>query len=465
MASSISVLLLSLLTVLGLTACGSSGFTLLDSTGTEPISPTGLTTSTLASGSYVDAAAVTRNYDLIKLEHGTDAPSFVQWIPNSAGTTAGAVLIFMPYEGIDWTTLGIDAAWSAKGPGSHADDSEPSYDPFSSSNISYTPITPQAAAAEGFAYSFNNLHVLIVYGRFYTGQNAQNDIEDVKNGLRFLHDQSIVDTTNIGVYGGSWGGAGVFYSVAQLGASFMPKAISTLYPVSDFKKLIDHINVTVPSETADQNVLRSYGAFFDPYSRRIDNATIALAGQPTRYDAYRQTQLAGITSNILVAHDDWDTIVPSSSTVDLLSTLTLADKTVFYQRHSGPIVRDTYTLGHSQAGEAMDYDIVMSWNYTFLITQLTSNSVMRTSFYNSTKLDAQLAHVVLKNAASNSTFYNKILGLLCQSNLTMVDTKTPTPNANMSGPDLLMTIMNTSSPGWAASGSAACTKLTATPPF
>jgi esterase/lipase len=463
MRPSTSVLLLSLLFVLGLTACGSNGLTLLDSIGIEPVSPTGLTTSSLGTGSYVDAATITRNYELLKLEHGTDAPTFVQWIPNASSTTAGAVLLFMPYEGINWSALTIDADWFAKGAGPHPDIDEPAYDPFSSSDISYASATPQVAAAEGFPYSYNGLHVLIVYGRFYTGQNAQNDIEDVKNGLRFLQDNGLVDKTNIGITSGSWGGAGVFYSVAQLGASFMPKAISTLYPVSDFKKLVDYINVTVPSQTVDQNVLRGYATFFDPYYRRIDNATAGLAGQPTRYDSYRQSQLASITSNVFVAHDDWDTLVPVSSTTDLLTTLASADKTSFLQRHSTPIVRNTFTLGHSQASEGMDYVASMSWNYTFLITQLTSSAAPRTLSYSSVALDAQMAHVVAKNAAGNSTFYNKVLNLLCQTNLLMKDSDVV--NADMSGPDLLMTIMNTSSPGWAVSGAAACAKLLATPPF
>lgn len=464
MRPSIPVLLLSLLFVLGLTACGSNGLTLLDSVGTDPVSPTGLTKSVLSSGSYVDAVAITRNYDLIKLEHGTDAPTYVQWVPNAGNTTAGAVLLFLPYEGIDWSDLTIDAAWLAKGAGLHPDEDEPGYDPFSSSDISYTPITQDGGAAEGFAYSFNDLHVLIVYGRFYTGQNAQNDIEDVKNGLRFLQDQTVVDKTKIGIYSGSWGGAGVYYSVAQLGASYMPKAISTLYPVSDFKKLVDYINVTVPSETVDQNVLRAYGTFYDPYSRRIDNATAGLFGQPTRYDAYRQSQLTGITSSVFVAHDDWDTLVPVSSTTDLLTALSAADKTYYLQRHSDPIDRDAFTLGHSQATEGMEYAVLMSWNYTFMITQLTSSATLRTSFYSSIALAGQLEHVIDKNAAGNSAFYNKVLGLLCQTNLQMKDTDNV--NANMSGPDLLMTIMNASSLGWAAaSGAAACAQLTATPPF
>jgi hypothetical protein len=233
--------------------------------------------------------------------------------------------------------------------------------------------------------------------------------------------------------------------------------------VSDFKKLVDYINVTLPAETVDQDVLRAYNTFFDPYYRRINTATSALTGLPTRYDAYKQTQLAAITSSIFVAHDDWDTLVPVGDTSDLLSTLTLTDQTYFYQRHATPIDRDTFTLGHSQATESMDLEGFLGWNYTFLITQLTDASVMRTSYYSSVALTAQMAHVVAKNAASNSTFYNKVLGLLCQSNLEMVDTDAV--NVTMTGQDLLMTVMNVPYPGWAASGTAACSQLTSAPPF
>ena len=453
-----------MLFVLGLSACESTGLALLSDVGKTPPSATTTTETSLLTGNYVDAAGVTRNYELFKLENATTAPTYAQWIPNNAGTTAGAVLIFMPYDGINWSGLTIDTDWYAKGTGFHPDVDEPSYDVSSNSTAMYYATTPAAVAAEGFPYSFNNLHVLIVYGRFYTGQNAQNDIDDVKNGLRFLHTQSIVDKTKIGMYSQSWGGAGLFYSVAQLGSDYMPKAISTFFPVSDFKKIVDYVDITVPGDTMDLTVRRAYSTFFDPYYRRINSATAALAGQPTRYDAYRQSQLAGITSSVFVAHDDWDTLVPVDNTTDLMTALTAADKTYYLQRHSTGIVRNSFTLGHSQAAEAMNFQMALSWNYSFLVGQLTNSAAPRTSFYSSVDLEAQITYVMSKDTGGNSVFYNKVLNLLCQSNLVMKDTDNVL--ADMSGADVLMNVMNSAyAPGWAADGAAACATLQATPPF
>lgn len=463
MRLSIFVLLLNMLFVLGLSACDSTGLSLLSDVGKTPATSTTYTETSLMTGNYVDSSAVTRQFEMFKLINGTAAPTYVQWIPNTSGTTAGAVLIFLPYNGINWSDLTIDATWYAKGTGAHADVEEPSYDVSSNSVVNFTAATPSAVAVEGFPYSFNNLHVLIVYGRFYTGQNAQNDIDDVKNGLRFLHAQSVVDKTKIGLQSKAWGAAGVFYSVAQLGATYMPKAISTLYPVSDFKKLVDYVDVTVPGDTVNATVLRNYSTAFDPYYRRINAATAGLSG-PTRYDSYRQSQLATITSKVFVAHDDWDTMVPVSSTNDLVTALTAADTTSYFQRHATGVVRDTFTIGHSQVTEAMNNNMAMSWNYTFLIGQLTSTSAPRTSLYSSIDLDAQMAHVIAMDTGGNSVFYNKVLDILCQTNLQMRDTDNV--NADMSGPDLLMTALNTAfGPGWAASGADACAQLTGAPPF
>lgn len=49
----------------------------------------------------------------------------MQWLPNGVGTPTGAVIIYYPYEGIDWTGLAVDTklmgnlyqnGWAADGP-------------------------------------------------------------------------------------------------------------------------------------------------------------------------------------------------------------------------------------------------------------------------------------------------------------------------------------------------------------
>jgi dipeptidyl aminopeptidase/acylaminoacyl peptidase len=43
---------------------------------------------------------------------------------------------------------------------------------------------------------------------------VRDDIEDMKAGMWFVADQSDVDKTRIGVYGGSWGGFEALYATA-----------------------------------------------------------------------------------------------------------------------------------------------------------------------------------------------------------------------------------------------------------
>ncbi|AZZ36778.1 hypothetical protein CIK05_08230 [Bdellovibrio sp. qaytius] len=420
----------------------------------------------VSSGTFVDAAAITRSYDLLKVKTGNGEYTYIQWIPNLTNTNAGVVLLYFPYEGIDWTGLALDTTWAARGNGAFNDDAGPYYNAATSSQIAYTYISPATAGGEGFVYSYNGLHVAIVYGRYYAGSSVKDDVENVKNGLKFLHSEAtLVDTSRIGLYSGSWGGLGVLYGTAASTLTPAPKALSILYPASDVKKLQTYIGTDVPAQTSNTTVIGAYNTFFDPYLRRIDKATDDMVGQATRYDTYSHPSLAGITSDVFIAHDDWDTLIPVSNTVSLLSTLTLSVKTKYFHRHNSNIVRDTFALGHTQGTDTMGRSALMGWTYVYLLNELIPNTTGRHAFYNSTDLVTQFNHVkAMYDLGKDTSFYNGVLAQLCAANLGMVDTSGGQPTVD--GASILVALMNNLYQGaWATNGPAACAKLTTNPPF
>jgi|GEM_PF-3182261 Prolyl oligopeptidase family. len=452
--------------LLALTSCLSSGFsetTNSPATTTED-TPAVFKSTILNTGSYSDAAGISRNYDLIKLEYGSEKTTYAQWIPNKAGATVGTVLMYFPYEGIDWTGEAIDTAWSTKS-GYSEDVDAPYYVNGTSSGISYTLITPAAAAGEGFPYSYTGLNVLIVYGRYYTGSTVQDSANDVQKGLRYLHSRTtLVDNSKIALYSGSWGGVGVLFGAAQIEASLRPSVIALAYPVSDLKKLNTRIETTIPTLTVNSALIDAYNAFWDPYKRRLNKATESLTGQSTRYDNYTHSKLSALNQKFFIAHDEWDTLVPFSHSVDLLNTVASTDKITLYHVRNGALDIDTADINHSQSTNEMTRSAMLGWLWTYVIGELTPSTAARSSFYSSSELITQFNYMkAMKTAGKDVSAYNKVLGLLCQENLTMGDADN---SFGGNSKDIFFVLMeNLWQNGWAADGPSACAKLLTNPPF
>lgn len=421
------------------------------------------TKTTLSSSSWTTPVRGSQPYHLVKAQTGSHDPTFMQWLPNGVGTPTGAVIIYYPYEGIDWSGLAVDIKWSTRS-GAQNDEDGPNYNVSTSSQISYTKMTPLDATGYASTLAANDLNVLIVYGRYYSGTNLNGDAQAVADGLKFLHSQALVDKTRIGVYSGSWGGIGVLYGAALAGATYKPKSLSLAYPVSDAKAMINYA-ANIPNLTADVGKRAAYAAFFDPYLRRINKATEALTGQARRYDGYSQAALAGISSNIFIIHDDWDTLVPSTLTASLFSTIASTNKILYLQKHTTAVNYTTFALGHNQSTENITYTTTLTWNYLYLISELVDSGTARIAAYQSADMISQFSHMVAMHTAGQDTSaFNKVLGLLCLPNLFVKDVAAVYPDT--SGSNLLIFLMeNLYQNGWAANGPAACAKLLTNPPF
>jgi esterase/lipase len=446
-----------------LIAC-SSGFSsaptsIIDDTTTDTFTKTVLSTSSYNDGTN------NHDYDLLKVQSGNKDPSFMQWIPNSLGTTGPTVIIYYPYEGIDWTGLAIDTKWSARS-GAQNDEDAPFYDVATSSQISYTLMSHNTAAVNNSYFMLNNIHTLIVYGRYYAGTNVTGDVQAVADGYKFLASQSLVDKTKIGIYSGSWGGLGVLYGTAAAIAedtSIMPKAISLAYPVSDVKLMVNYL-ASIPTLTAVQAKIDAYNAFFDPYSRRIEKATEELSGQATQYDKFTQSKLAGITSDMFIIHDDWDTLVPVGLTHSLLSTVASTDKYVYYQKHATAMDYDNFVTNHSQAANPVDYATALSWNYLFLISELTDSSAPRAAGYSSSALLTQFDYMVSMHTGGKDTSdFAKVLSLMCRPNLFLHDVDNV--YGDLGASFILHVIMERYQVAWSTDATDACAKIISSPPF
>lgn len=458
-----------LLSLLSLVASCKVSFTSLPTeteiaapTTTPPtIDPDLFTSSVLSNESY---SAGAHTYQLIKSQSGSKTPTYMQWIPNDTNTTSGAVIIYYPYESINWSGEAVDAKWSALPSGGQPDDDGPYYNVSTSSQIANSPMPHLTAAENASLFNTNRLHTLIVYGRYYSGTTVAGDVQAVLDGYRFLNSKSVVDKTKIGIYSGSWGGVGVLYgSKAAAAYNLKPKTISLSYPVSDLKALSAYID-SIPTLTADATKRIQYAAFFDPYKRRLDKATEALAGQSTRYDKYSRAELASLDASLFVIHDDWDTLVPVGLTSNLFTSMTLSDKYSYFQRHITGINYDTFILNHSQASQQVDYATTLTWNYHFLVTELTDPTQTRITSFARSIYASQFQHmkIMFDNGADTSHF-RKTLGLLCRPNVQMLDVE----SGNFySGSDVFVFLMNVYyGVSWAADGPAACAKLISNPPF
>ncbi|RKG87939.1 alpha/beta hydrolase family protein [Corallococcus terminator] len=353
------------------TACCSSTSSASNSCQGPDVTPTdpGSVQVTQLGAGELNAAGQKWPYQLLKLEVPGRAATYAQWFPPRKPGVSPTVLITKPYDGITWTGEAVDAKWASRGNGLHPDDSEPHHGP-GSSPIAFTPTTPEIISGEAFIYLAHDFGVLAVFGRFYAGGDLQNDRDDMNAGMRFLAQTSSVDTTRIGVFGGSWGGYEALYAAADAPASVIPKVGVAVSPLSDFAQEVDYVSRVVPSRVSDPAMRTRYQQFFEPYFRRIFATT---GGDPvttpgadySRWDAAHL--LDKVQTPFLILHDDWDTLIPVEHTRALVS-LAPHRYTPLYFQNAGPVNWNTL---------APDHGPTLAANGTVLITLSVAHLIVK----------------------------------------------------------------------------------------
>jgi fermentation-respiration switch protein FrsA (DUF1100 family) len=223
------------------------------------------------------------------------------------------VVMEQPYDAITWTGEDVDARWAARGPGVHPDDEAPDYD--GNDVIAYAaPVSVSDAANQNAVHLLNGSSVVLAYARFYAGGDLEDDVLDATAPFHFVASRPAdFDTSRIAVFGGSWGGLMTLFGAARAPAEARPTTLAPISPPSDLADMVAWATIDLPAVFPEPARAE---AFFSTYLRRIRAATGGDPDEvPEAYARYaRQALCERLTGRVLVAHDDWDTLVPVRQT-------------------------------------------------------------------------------------------------------------------------------------------------------
>ncbi len=319
---------------------------------------------------------ITVPYQLLRLQANGAAPTYAQWFPPYPEEgVRPAMLVTRPYDGIDWTGEAVDQKWAARGTGAFPDDDEPSYGP-GSSQIGYTTLPHLKAAEEAVIYRIHKMGALFVYGRYYAGGSIWNEVDDMTTGLAFLGQQSNVDSTRIGIFGASWGGFEAVYGAAYAPPTAVPKVGVALAPLALMDQQIQYLTQILPQSGAQPQILQQYQTFFEPYVRRIYASTNGAPDAPNSDYSFWDAQALAkrTTTQFLLIHDQWDTLVPFVQS----ETLNQLNPEVFhplFMYQGAPRDFDTLTMSHGPMLVLENkFPAIYSFYYSFALTRLLAPS-------------------------------------------------------------------------------------------
>jgi len=342
---------------LGAAACGGSpqsdelDAAPVDSPVDSPVDAmVGYRSETVATTTYADDS---RSWTVTQARiHRPDGGrTYVQWIGSDRPGPRPAVVMTMPYAGIDWSGEEVDARWAGyplDAAGQHLD-----VDGDGVSAIVYERSSVAIASDQAHLHLLNDMSALLVFGRYYAGGSVGDDVEDMKAGMWFLAEQANVDRTRVGTFGGSWGGFESLYASAYADARVRPRVTVALYPPSDFSTWQAHASTrTSPVR-----------GFLEPYLHRLYATTGGAEGD---YTGLRVDDLcAGLPDDTLVLHDELDNLVPVSQSRTLLAAC--GGEAVYWPRDTAP---DPGRTSHGPLLEEPTFPSVSTYALVYLHLRL-----------------------------------------------------------------------------------------------
>lgn len=277
----------------------------LGTTDISPLSPPGpegeLAAQVLLEGVYTDFNGATHPYQLLRLQVGEARATYAQWFPSTLEEPRPVVFLTQPYDIIDWTGEETDEAMALAG----------------------DVLTPDEAGDSAFLYMYHGANVLLVFGRFYTGHGIENEVDDMVTGFHFLREQPEVDRERIVIWGGSWGGFEAVYGAAYAPDDMKPMAGVGLAPLTDVEAQVRFWTDFVDETVTNPERLQQHQDFREPYLKRIYKTTGGHPDDPqSNYDFWRTEDLVTrLTSDFLIIHDTWDTLVPFEPSWNLVQAL------------------------------------------------------------------------------------------------------------------------------------------------
>lgn len=325
--------------------------------------------SVVVSAGSINANGTDYPYQLLRLERDGKAPAFAQWFPHPAGTDAPAVLLTDPYGGI---------TWNGDVPPVGADLLRP----------------PRRVFDDAQIYLINGFSVINVFGRFYTGGDIQNEVDDMVAGLQFLARTPHVMKDRVAITGGSWGGFESLFAAADAPGNLIPRVGVALYPVSDVARLIEYVHTVIPTIT-DEAKRQQYVQFFAPYEAR---AYAATQGDYTHWT--RASLLSRLRTPFLVVHDAWDTLIPFQHTFDLVAQSGgLVQGAWFHQDTPLDLNALPYGTGHGplqvqdSTGTAYSMPMYLTLSLSYLMKGIALPEQSLINAYDPDALNAYVAHL------------------------------------------------------------------------
>jgi len=370
MLRNVSILIL----VLAFTACSNSGGG-NSNPGNRNIADAG---TVLSSGQYQQGGQ-SWSYRNLRLINKQGGYAYAQFFKSTSPGKRPVIVLTKPYAGISWTGEALDNRWAGEysnflaggntGRMCVSDVDGPGYDVTNTSVICYYQESVTHAGDDAYLFLLNNFSVLLTYGRFYAGGSVANDVEDILAGLRYLGTRDDVDTTRIGITGGSWGGFEALYGALEAPASVRPAVAAPAFPVTDFSLLEDFVRNDLPM-LVSAPVLDYYMNFYDPYLRRLHAST----GKPPSYTGYTFADLDPLVDiPMLIPHDDADTILPAQFShqfqaghKDLISG--------FWYTRSDTVPWQTVPVSHGDIDGAVVFQPYLTFTTTFMMLRLADTT-------------------------------------------------------------------------------------------
>lgn len=289
----------------------------------------------------------TREVLLLRLPTADGRETFAEWIPPLEKTKRPAVLVTVPYDGIDWSGRDVDARFSracATPPCFVKDTDGPGAGP-DVGGISYSRTSPLEMVEQSRVHLAHGAGVLAVFGRFYAGGSFFQYAQAMVAGLRFLGTDARVDTEAIGVIGGSLGGYESFYAAAYAPAAVAPKAVVAEFPPVDLEREVAWLTVKEPARAKTSKRKDEIRLFADPYLRRaaVDTGDRGAGGDYRCFSP--DFVVPRVKGDVLVTVDDWDLLVDPELAPPLLEKLGSKGHGLFYRHTSAPDV-DALQLDH-----------------------------------------------------------------------------------------------------------------------
>jgi hypothetical protein len=391
-----------------------------------------LVPSIIREGGYLNwLNGAVYQYQLLQLSEPGGRTTYAIWLPpNSTSGLRPAVLITEPYMEVDWSTDPVDLAWAARFNHNlpfYPDVNGPFVNP-TSGPISYALWNPGDVPPEGLVCLGHNMGVLLVFERFYAGGTVADNVKDTTLGLEFLQEQSGIDLNHLGIFGESWGGFEAIYGAANAPAGAVPAFGVARSPPSDLGQFYQYATQGLFSLIQDQGLLAQRLSFYDPYVRRIAASTVtSLSPLSFDFSAYGLNFLqTNLKTKFLVLHDQWDTLVPFSQSVALVTAAPNQVQGLWYP-HVGAIDYNSLPLSHEPVSPGMAPGNASVFTCVYLLERLLPLNAPIFIPYRSSDLINFFAYMrdMQKQGQDISSLVPR-LGDLADSRIVMVD-MTPAP--------------------------------------